>query len=57
MKEEEGSSQGTCTKGPWTKTMGRVESGRWGMNRTWESNGRKIGATIIEITIKNAETS
>ena len=44
-------------KGPWTKTMGRVESGRWGMNRTWESNGRKIGATIIETTIKNAETS
>ena len=31
-KEGKGSSQGTCIKDPWAKTMGegRIECGRWG---------------------------
>ena len=30
-KEEEGSSQETCIKDPWTKPKGgRIEGGRWG---------------------------
>ena len=50
-KEGEGSSQGTCIKDSWTKTT-RVgvltESGSWGMSRAGESNGGKMGTTVIE---------
>ena len=40
-KEGDGSSQGTCIKDPWTKTMGwgRIEGGRWG----WVGWGRVMG--------------
>ena len=40
-EEGEGSSQGTCVKDPWTKTMvaGRTECGRWG----WLGQGKVMG--------------
>ena len=42
-KGGDSSSQGTCIKDPWTKITGwgggRVECGRWGVNRARESNG------------------
>ena len=42
--EGEGSSPGTCIKGPWTKTtVGRTEFGRWGVGRAGERNGGKWG--------------
>ena len=49
-KEGEGSSQGTCIKGPWTRTTGwgRIECGRGG----WVGQGRAMeggmGATVFE---------
>ena len=48
-KEGEGSSQGTCMKGPWTKPTGwgNIECGRWG----WVGQGRvmgEMGTTVIE---------
>ena len=41
------SHQGTCIKHPWTRTMGRIECGRWG----WVGSGRlmgKMGTTVIK---------
>ena len=38
-------------KGPMDKDNrdgGRIESGRWGLGRAGESNGWKMGTTIIE---------
>ena len=36
-------------KDTWTKTMGeRIECGRWGVGREGESNGGKLGTTVIE---------
>ena len=40
-------------KDPRTRTMevghgGRIGGGRWGMGRAGESNGRKMGTTVIE---------
>ena len=41
--------QGTCIKDPWKKTIeGRIECGRYGVGSAWESNGGKIGTTVIE---------
>ena len=43
--------QGTCIKDPYTKTVGgraRIECGRSGLGRAEESNGRKMGTTVIE---------
>ena len=41
-KEEEGSNQGTCTKDPWTRPMGRglsLGTGvRWGKGEQWGEN-------------------
>ena len=38
-----------CIKEPWTKTtQARIESGRWGVGRAWESNGGKTGTTVFE---------
>ena len=47
-KEGEGSSQGTCMKDPWTRMAGgRIEC--WGrVGRAGESNGGKMGTTVIE---------
>ena len=44
------SSQGTCIKDPWTKTMGVgwIECGKWGVGRAGESNGGKMGTSVIE---------
>ena len=40
------------SKEPWTKTMvgGKIECGRWevGVSRAGESNGGKMGTTVIE---------
>ena len=48
-KEGEGSSQGTCVKDPWTKTMrGKIESGSCEVGRAGESNVRKMRTTVIE---------
>ena len=41
LKEGGGSSQGTCIKDPWTKTMGGgIECG--GVSRAGKSNGAKM---------------
>ena len=49
MKEGDGSSQGTCVKDPWTKTMrGKIESGSCEVGRAGESNVRKMRTTVIE---------
>ena len=44
-ERREGSSPGTCTKDPWTKTMGwgGIEGGRWEVGKAEESNGGKWG--------------
>ena len=52
----EGSSQGTCIKDPWTKTTeGRIECGRWGVGRSGETNGGKMGTAVIEQQLKKKE--
>ena len=49
LREGEGSSQGKCTKYPWTKTTGgRIGCGRWGPCKSGESNGGKKGTIITE---------
>ena len=45
-----GSSQGTCIKDPWPKTMGfgeRIECGRWGWVGLGRVLGREMGTTVI----------
>ena len=45
-----------CIKDPPTRTMGkrrRAECGRRGMGRAGESNGEKMGTTVIEQQLKN----
>ena len=41
---------GTCIKDPWERQWGRgqIECGRWGVGRAGESNGGRMGITVVE---------
>ena len=43
-------------KGPMDKDTrggGKIECGKWGVDRAGESNGGKMGTTVIEQQLKN----